>query len=62
MLNGLVTFLLGVVTRSGLAYHPLNRLALAAAVAVVVTATLFRLVHRAAPSTGLSRPGRLGHG
>ncbi len=51
LLNGLVTFLLGTVTRSGLAYHPLNGLALAAAVAVVVTATLFQLVHRATSST-----------
>jgi protease PrsW len=48
LLNGLVTFLLGAVTRSGLAYHPLNGLMLAAAVAVVVMAVLFRLVHLAA--------------
>jgi protease PrsW len=50
VLNGLVTFLLGTVTHSGLAYHPLNGLALAAAVAIVLMAILFRLVHRAEPS------------
>ncbi len=49
VLNGLVTFLLGTVTHSGLAYHPLNGLVLAAAVAVAVMVVLFRLVHLAAP-------------
>ena len=51
VLNGLVTFFLGTVTRSGLAYHPLNGLALAAAVAIVLMVVLFRLVHLAEPST-----------
>ena len=50
-LNGVITFLLGTVTRSGLAYHPLNGLVLAAALAIVLMTILFRLVHRAERST-----------
>jgi RsiW-degrading membrane proteinase PrsW (M82 family) len=50
-LNGLVTYLLGAVTRSGLTYHPWNGLVLAAGVAIAVTVLLFRAVHlKAAPT------------
>lgn len=51
-LNGVVGFALREVTSSGLAYRPWNGLALAAAVAAVVTVVLFRMVrpHAAQPS------------
>ncbi len=51
VLNGLVTYLLGMVTHSGLTYRPWNGLVLAAAVAAAVTALLFRLVHYRGGST-----------
>ncbi len=52
LFNGVVTFLLREVSRSGLTYRPWNGLVLAAAVAAAVTLILFRTVHlRAAPST-----------
>jgi RsiW-degrading membrane proteinase PrsW (M82 family) len=53
VLNGVVAFALREVTQSGLSYRPWNGLALAAAVAAVVTLVLFRLVRppAAQPST-----------
>lgn len=44
VLNGLVTYFLGTLTRSGLTYHPWNGLILAAGVAIAVTALLSQMV------------------
>ena len=46
MLNGVVTFVLGWVSRRGLDYAPLNRLAVVAAVTVVAFGALLVLMAR----------------